>query len=196
MLSSRFVLTNKGEEALHAAELKARWIFGGHRDPDAGLYATSSPTASTLAHNLLNFLAVQHGWIVHYEDVSAAFLQGKDLPRSEKVFVKVPSGYPEEVVAFLIKGLGGDVRGDLVELTKAGFGLPESPRLWYLKYKDTIEELGLKELVLVPGLFRAFHADGRLRDGRYGLWPRSMWTTRGMPGTRRAKCCGSSCIRA
>ena len=37
VLSSRFVLTNKGEEALHAAELKARWIFGGHRDPDAGM---------------------------------------------------------------------------------------------------------------------------------------------------------------
>ena len=66
-------------------------------------------------------------------------------------------------MACLVKGLGGDVRGDLVELTKAGFGLPESPRLWYLEYKDTIEELGLKELVLVPGLFRAFHADGRLR---------------------------------
>ena len=52
---------------------------------------------------------------------------------------------------------------DLVELTKAGFGLPESPRLWYLEYKDTIEALGLKELALVPGLFWAFHPDGALR---------------------------------
>ena len=51
----------------------------------------------------------------------------------------------------------------VVELTqlKAGFGLPESPRLWYLEYKDTIED-GLKELTLVPGLFRAFHNNGGL----------------------------------
>ena len=59
ILGSRFVLTNKGGEVLTEPELKARWIFGGHRDPDAGLYATSSPTASLLGHNLINFVAVQ-----------------------------------------------------------------------------------------------------------------------------------------
>ena len=163
ILSSRFVLTNKGGEDLASAEPKARWIFGGHRDPDAGLYATSAPTASTLAHNLLNFVAVQLGWTVHYEDVASAFLQGKDLPRTEKVFVRVPQGYPQEVLDYLVEELGGGVRGDVVELTKAGFGLPESPRLWYLEYKDTIEEIGLKELTLVPGMFRAFHPNGKLR---------------------------------
>ena len=163
VLSSRFVLTNKGAEDLTNAELKARWIFGGHRDPDAGLCATSSPTASTLGHNLLNLVAVQMGWVVHYEDVSAAFLQGKELPRTEKVYVRVPAGYPEEVAEFLLAGLEGGSRPDLVQLTKAGFGLPESPRLWYLEYKDTIEDLGLRELALVPGLFRAFHPDGTLR---------------------------------
>ncbi|CAE7410031.1 TY5A, partial [Symbiodinium microadriaticum] len=36
-------------------------------------------------------------------------------------------------------------------------------RLWYLEYKDTIEEIGLKELTLVPGMFRAFHPNGQLR---------------------------------
>ena len=163
MLSSRFVLTNKGGASLEDAELKARWIFGGHRDPDAGLYPTSSPTASVLGHNLLNFVAVQLGWTVHYEDVSAAFLQGKELPRTEKIYVRVPSGYPPEVTKFLLAGLGDNMRPDLIELTKAGFGLPESPRLWYLEYRDTIERLGLKELTLVPGLFRAFDAGGNLR---------------------------------
>jgi len=65
VLSSRFVLTNKGEPTLEAAELKARWIFGGHKDPDAGLYPTSSPTASVLGYNLLNFVAAQKGgWTV------------------------------------------------------------------------------------------------------------------------------------
>ena len=85
ILSSRFVLTNKGGSELSTAELKARWIFGGHRDPDAGKYPTSSPTASMLGHNLVNFVAVQNKWTIYYEDVSAAFLQGKDLPREGKV---------------------------------------------------------------------------------------------------------------
>ena len=116
-----------------------------------------------LGHNLLNFVAVQKGWTVHYEDVSAAFLQGKDLPRAEKIYVKVPSGYPSEVTECLLAGLGQDMRPDIVELTKAGFGLPESPRLWYLEYRDTIQDLGLMELVLVPGLFRAFNGRGELR---------------------------------
>ena len=116
-----------------------------------------------LGHNLLNFVAVQLGWTVHYEDVSAAFLQGKELPRTEKIYVRVPSGYPPEVTKFLLAGLGDNMRPDLIELTKAGFGLPESPRLWYLEYRDTIERLGLKELTLVPGLFRAFDDGGNLR---------------------------------
>ena len=163
VLNSRFVLTNKGGPALSDAQLKARWIFGGHRDPDAGLYETSSPTASILGHNLLNFVAVQERWTVHYEDVSAAFLQGKELPRKEKIYVKFPRGYPQEVVNFLMESLGVDVRDDLVELTKGGFGLPESPRLWYLEYKDTIQDLGLGELSLLPGVFRAFHPPPRRR---------------------------------
>ncbi|CAE7765363.1 RE2 [Symbiodinium sp. CCMP2592] len=141
VIGSRFVLTNKGEDDLSQADLKARWVFGGHRDPDAGLYATASPTASVLGHNLLNFVAVQLGWVVHYEDVSAAFLQGK-------------------VTEFLMGGLGNGMRPDMVQLTKGGFGLPESPRLWYLADKETLQELGLHELALVPGLFRAFHFSG------------------------------------
>ena len=157
VLGSRFVLTNIGGPTLSTAELKARWILGGHKDPDAGLYDTSSPTASILGHNLINFAAVQERWVVHFEDVSAAFLQGKELPRKERIYMKVPRRYPKEVIHYLVSELGDDVRDDLVELTKGGFGLPESPRLWYLEYKDTIQDLGLYEMSLLPGVFRAFH---------------------------------------
>ena len=163
VLGSRFVLTNKGGPTLSDAELKARWIFGGHRDPDAGLYDTSSPTASILGHNLINFVAVQENWEVHFEDVSAAFLQGKELPRKERIYVKVPRAYPQEIIDYLVSELGSDVRDDLVELPKGGFGLPESPRLWYLEYKDTIQDLGLYEMSLLPGVFRAFHPPPRRR---------------------------------
>ena len=58
---------------------------------------------------------------------------------------------------------GGARRGSAWGRGGTDFGLPESPRLWYLEYKDTIEEIGLKELTLVPGMFRAFHPNGQLR---------------------------------
>ena len=44
-----------------------------------------------------------------------------------------------------------------------GFGLPESPRLWYMCYKETLEKTSMKELKLLPGVFVAHHPDGRLR---------------------------------
>ena len=57
ILSSRFVLTNKGEPDLPHAVLKARWVLGGHKDPDIGRFPTLAPTASILAHNLINLVA-------------------------------------------------------------------------------------------------------------------------------------------
>eukprot|EP00434_Breviolum_minutum_P038103 symbB.v1.2.033789.t1/scaffold4247.1/size72962/1 len=163
VLGSRFVLTNKGGATLEEAELKARWILGGHLDPEAGKYPTLAPTASNLGHNLINFMAVQKGWVVHYEDVSAAFLQGHRLPKEREVYVRLPRGYPPYIEEFIREQLGSECRDDLVRLTKGGFGLPESPRLWYLEYKHTLEALGVMEMVLLPGVFRAFHEDGRLR---------------------------------
>eukprot|EP00435_Cladocopium_sp_Y103_P017212 s2419_g4.t1 len=163
ILTSRFVLTNKGGTELAEAELKGRWIFGGHRDQELGKYPTMAPTASLLGHNLLNFVAVQMGWEVQYEDVSAAFLQGKRLPAEREVYVKIPQGYPDYVNAFIREMLGSDNRDDLLRLDKGGFGLSESPRLWYLEYKGTLKDIGVEELKLVPGMFRAFHPDGRLR---------------------------------
>ena len=163
ILTSRFVLTNKGGENLSEAELKGRWIFGGHRDQDLGKYQTMAPTASLLGHNLLNFVVVQMGWEVQYEDVSAAFLQGKRLPEGREVYVKIPQGYPQYVNDYIREMLGVERRDDLLRLDKGGFGLSESPRLWYLEYKGTLKDIGVNELKLIPGMFRAFHPDGRLR---------------------------------
>ena len=166
ILPSRFVLTNKGGKELLEALLKARWVLGGHRDEEVGKYPTMAPTASLLGHNLLNFIAVRKDWVIYYEDVSSAFLQGKPLPDDREVYVKIPAGYPQYVIDYILKQLGGDAglyRGDLLRLLKGGFGLAESPRLWYLEYKATLQDIGLQELKLVPGMFRALHEDGSLR---------------------------------
>ncbi len=162
ILPSRLVLTNKGESTLETAELKARWVFGGHRDPDAGQYPTASPTVSLIGHNILNMIAVQKGWVVAYEDVSAAFLQGQNLPEGREIYVRIPTGYPEAAMKELRKMIGQDKRPDIVRLLKGGFGLPESPRLWYLEYRQTLLSLGGRELKLLPGFFCFHNEDDEL----------------------------------
>ena len=76
--------------------------------------------------------------------------------------MKVPKGYPEEAMKELEKFLGEDSRHDIAQLVKGGFGLPESPRLWYLEYKQTLLELGGRELRLVPGFFCFYNKKGEL----------------------------------
>ena len=44
---------------------------------------------------------------------------------------------------------------------KGIFGLSESPRLWYLRFRETIQGTGLRESKLIPCLFMK-HIDGRL----------------------------------
>ena len=128
-----------------------------------GGFTTSSPTVSVVGHNLLNFIAVQKRWEIFYEDVSAAFLQGGQLPEGREIYVKIPYGYPEEAVHIIREVFGAECRHDLVKLTKGGFGLPESPRLWYLEYKKTLVSLGGVELRLLPGFFVFYNERGGLR---------------------------------
>ncbi|CAE7373456.1 RE1 [Symbiodinium sp. CCMP2592] len=167
ILPSRFVLTNKNEEkSVEKAKLKARWVLAGHLDKEAGRYATEAPTASLVAHNLICYISAQCGWALKYADISAAFLQGEELCDERVVYIRLPKGYPDEVTKHLMKRLGrktpGGIRADLVRLTKGGFGLSESPRLWYLRLRRGLLELGLRELKLSPGTF-VFHWNGSLK---------------------------------
>ena len=64
-------------------------------------------------------------------DVTAAFLQGSPMDR--KVFVEPP---PEM-----------KVDGEIWLLNKAGYGLYDSARKWYLGVIETLEENGMKALI-------------------------------------------------
>ncbi|CAE7425559.1 psaC, partial [Symbiodinium necroappetens] len=120
------------EQELEKARLKARWVLAGHLDKEAGKYAT----------------------------------EGEHLSDERVVYIRMPRGYPEDVATHLLQRLGGrlpgGIRTDLVRLTKGGFGLSESPRLWYLRLRRGLIDVGLKELKLSPGTF-VFHHRGELR---------------------------------
>ena len=132
-----------------------------------GKYETMSPTAALMAHNLLLFLAVQLGWTLWAADVSAAFLQGKELPTDRNIFLNIPASWPKEVKEVLFQALGVDGKRfsmDYVKAVKGVFGLPEAPRMWYLEYRDIlVNEQGFVEMKLFPGLFVLRHPGGALR---------------------------------
>ena len=165
ILPSRFVLVNKADPRkmqptdadLVGAKLKGRWVVAGHLDKQAGQYETEAPTASLLAHNLLCWFAAQFQWHMRYGDISAAFLQGEYLPEQRRVLVATPRGYPDFVQRFLQGKLPAGSRTDMLRLKKGGFGLAESPRMWFLKLKKTVLKLGGIEWTLIPGVFSFFH---------------------------------------
>ena len=70
---------------------------------------------------------------------------------------------PDKPVHIIREVFGAECRDELVKLTKGGFGLPESPRLWYLEYKKTLVSLGGVELRLLPGFFVFYNERGGLR---------------------------------
>ena len=172
VLPSRFVLVNKSDprnihpddKALEGASLKARLVIAGHRDVRAGEYETESPTASLLAHNLLCFCAAQWSWKVFFSDISAAFLQGDYLAgRDGGSLSRLPRITPCLSGRFLQSKIPAGARTDLFRMKKAGFGLAESPRLWYHRFKRGAESIGGREMKLCPGVFSFFGPDSQLR---------------------------------
>ena len=164
ILGSRFVLTNKGDATLEGADLRARWIIGGHRDPDAGLYATSSPTASTLGHNLLNFVAVQNKWVIHFEDVSAASLQGKESYHVPRKFMLA---FPEDI----LRRWWGTSWTPWAETSARTWwrsprvvaACPRAQGCGIWRTRRSCRSWDCMSWRLAPGLFRAFTPSGEVR---------------------------------
>eukprot|EP00439_Symbiodinium_sp_Y106_P019106 s7910_g2.t1 len=89
---------------------------------------------------------------VRFEEAKEA--TEKHLSKMKAVLRKYEPGVTEEIAT--------EMQIDLVKLTKGGFGLAESPRLWYLCLRPGLLEIGLKELKLSPGTF-VLHIRGSLR---------------------------------
>lgn len=161
---SRFILTNK-LELESGWKPKARWVGAGHLDPDGAWTAASSPTAILVGHMILLVVATTLKWEIFMCDVSAAFLQGVPLRRELYLrYLRVPKNWPPRVLDWLRKKLGPTMRSDFIRARKGIFGLGESPRMWYLRFKSELEALGFKECRILPGLFVHWEKCGQI-DG-------------------------------
>jgi len=95
-------------------------------------------------------------------DVSSAFLQGEDLPADRKLFMRVPNNLPKHASDHVQRWAGPGYRSDVVRIVKGIFGLSESPRLWYERFRNVLRELGFKEMKLFPCVFVLWHQSGEL----------------------------------
>ena len=102
---------------------------------------SDSPTAAKESFKLLVALAANQNFKVVSMDIRAAFLQAKKLDR--EVFVRPPDDIKKE--------------GKIWKLLKPLYGLDDASRKFYLKVKETLQELGLKT---IPG-DEAFYYENR-----------------------------------
>ena len=91
---------------------------------------SDSPTAAKESFKLLMALAANQNFKVVSMDIRAAFLQAKKLDR--EVFVRPPDDIKQE--------------GKIWKLLKPLYGLDDASCKFYLKVKETLQELGLKTL--------------------------------------------------
>ena len=92
---------------------------------------TFSPVAKMTSVRLFISLAVVHNWPLHQLDIKNAFLHG-DL--QEEVYMEQPPG-------FVAQGENGKV----CHLKKSLYGLKQSPRAWFGKFSEVIQQFGLQK---------------------------------------------------
>ena len=142
-IGSRWVVTEKQQHDGQKQDYKARLVAKGFQELDQP--QSDSPTAAKESFKLLMALSANFNFKIVSMDIRAAFLQAKTLDR--EVFVRPPTDQEEE--------------GVIWKLLKPLYGLDDASRKFYLKVRETLNNLGLKTL---PGDDAVYyqHKDGKL----------------------------------
>ena len=131
VIDSRWVYTKKTDEFGNVVRYKARFVAKGFQQTFLDqARETYSPVIELAIVRLLLVISMMYNMVVHQMDVRTAFLNGT---LSHPVYVEIAPG------------LGVDVdRTKVLEVSKALYGLQESPRQWYLKLRDVLLQLGFR----------------------------------------------------
>ncbi len=85
-------------------------------------------------------------------DVSSAFLSGSELGR--QFFIRAPRDGPPTAT-----GRPAARPRELLEVLKGAYGLAEAPRLWYLRARELLIEIGFVELSCARAAFISWNKD-------------------------------------
>jgi hypothetical protein len=128
------------DDGKNAGRIKARLVVRGDQDAGEDDIRCDSPTVDRTTVKFMLALAANQGFEIRAVDISAAFLQGRELDR--EVYVRpLPEFKKPGVVWKLLKGL---------------YGLKEAARLWYDKLTKTMLEAGGQRLIGDPACFLFF----------------------------------------
>ena len=140
----RWVISEKGDDG-KGHKFKARLCMRGDREKDRELIRSDSPTVAKESIKIALTIAANEKFKIRCGDIKSAYLQGIDVARD--VFVKPP----EEAEA-------GD---KLWQLIKGAYGIMDGGRLFYLKLKETLHNLGMHE-VHSDGAVFSYVKEGKL----------------------------------
>jgi len=145
VIPSMWVVTKTtDDDGKNAGKVKARLVVRGDQDEAEDDIPCDSPTVDRNTVKLLIAIAAIMGWSLRSVDISAAFLQGKEIDRTVYI-LPPPECRKPGVVWKLRKGL---------------YGLKEAARLWYEELTKDLEKRGGKPLVGDPACL-IFHVDGK-----------------------------------
>jgi len=111
--------------------LKARLVAKGYTQVFGLDYSdTFSPVAKMASVRLFLSMAAMRHWPLYQFDIKNAFLHG-DL--EEEVYLEQPPGFVPQ----------GECRGYVCRLHKALYGLKQSPRAWFGRFSNVVQQYGM-----------------------------------------------------
>ena len=129
------------------ARLKARLVVKVYAHTYGVDYSdTFSPVARLASIRLIISIVASQHWLLHQLDIKNAFLHG-DL--QEEVYMAQPPG-------FVAQGEYGKV----CHLRKSLHGLKQSPRAWFGKFSEVIQEFGMNKSKVDHSVFYRQSANG------------------------------------
>jgi len=131
-VSCKWVFTVKQNQEGKVERYKARLVARGYSQTYGIDYdETFAPVAKMSTVRALISCAANFGWPLHQLDVKNAFLHS-DL--QEEVYMEVPPGCSKP-----------DTAGKVCRLRKSLYGLKQSPRAWFDKFRRALYEMGYKQ---------------------------------------------------
>ena len=132
-VSVKWVITQKTEKDV--LKVKARLVARGFEE--VGEIRNDSPTCMKESIPVALYVMVYKEWMCQSLDLKAAFLQGKTIDRN--VFIKPP---PE-----------AGCKGYIWKLRTCVYDLVDASRIWYLRIKEDLLNLGMSISKYDPALF-------------------------------------------